>query len=318
MSFKFFFVSILSSMRKNKKFVNVGLIQSICSHIVEENFINTTNNIVQLAEQGAQIICTEELFLTPYFCQTQDWNNFCLAEVLNDKNYKLKKISQLAKKYKIVIISSFFEKRTDGIYHNSAVVTDADGSILGIYRKMHIPDDPHFHEKFYFTQGDLGYKSFKTKYATVGVLICWDQWFPEAARLTAMKGAQIIFYPTAIGWLPSEKKKFGKKQYTAWEIIQRSHAVANGCFVASVNRVGTEKHPNLKEGIEFWGKSFVCDPYGDIVAQAPPDKECLLLTKIDLSMIDETRSIWPFFRDRRIDSYSNILKRFDDESSISL
>jgi N-carbamoylputrescine amidase len=298
-------------MKKN--LLSIGLIQSSCSEHVEENFERTLLKIEALCEKGAKIICTQELFSNIYFCQYQNPDFFKLAEVLDEKNTHIKKLSQISKKNKVVILASFFEKRTEGIYHNTVVVFDHDGSVAGLYRKMHIPDDPHFNEKFYFTPGDTGYKVFKTKYANIGVLICWDQWFPEAARITALKGAQILFYPTAIGWLPSEKKEFGTKQYNAWEIIQRAHAVANGLYVASVNRVGTEKFPQLKEGIEFWGKSFICDPYGDIIEQAPHNKEAIVFANIDLSEIENTRNIWPFFRDRRIDSYKDILKRFSDD-----
>jgi N-carbamoylputrescine amidase len=218
----------------------------------------------------------------------------------------------MAKDLKVVIIASLFEKRTEGIYHNTAVVIDADGSYLGKYRKMHIPDDPHFYEKFYFTPGDLGYKTFKTKYADIGVLICWDQWYPEAARLTALSGAKILFYPTAIGWLPSEKEEFGDSQYNAWEIIQRSHAVANGCYVVAINRVGYEESPDGNEGIEFWGQSFVSNPYGELLVKGSVDKEENIICEVDLSIIDSVRTTWPFFRDRRIDSYQDITKRFID------
>jgi N-carbamoylputrescine amidase len=218
----------------------------------------------------------------------------------------------MAKDLKVVIIASLFEKRTEGIYHNTAVVIDADGSYLGKYRKMHIPDDPHFYEKFYFTPGDLGYKTFKTKYADIGVLICWDQWYPEAARLTALSGAKILFYPTAIGWLPSEKESFGNPQYNAWETIQRSHAIANGCYVVAINRVGYEESPDGNEGIEFWGQSFVSNPYGELLVKGSVDKEENIICEVDLSIIDSVRTTWPFFRDRRIDSYQDITKRFID------
>jgi N-carbamoylputrescine amidase len=218
----------------------------------------------------------------------------------------------MAKDLKVVIIASLFEKRTEGIYHNTAVVIDADGSYLGKYRKIHIPDDPHFYEKFYFTPGDLGYKTFKTKYADIGVLICWDQWYPEAARLTALSGAKILFYPTAIGWLPSEKEEFGNSQYNAWETIQRSHAVANGCYVVAINRIGYEESPDGNEGIEFWGQSFVSNPYGELLVKGSVDKEENIICEVDLSIIDSVRTIWPFFRDRRIDSYQDITKRFID------
>ncbi len=281
-----------------------------CSDDTEENLNKTVNLIKEASSKGANIVCTQELFKTPYFCQTEDWDNFKLAEEINKNSETIKILSSVAYENNVVIIASLFEKRADGIYHNTAVVIDADGKYLGKYRKMHIPDDPHFYEKFYFTPGDLGYKVFKTKYAKIGVLICWDQWFPEAARLTAMKGAEIIFYPTAIGWLTDEKEEFGNSQFNAWETIQKSHAVANGCFVASVNRVGFEKSPDGNSGIEFWGQSFVSNQYGEIISKGSQDKEEIIISEIDLSTIDETRITWPFFRDRRIDSYQELTKRW--------
>ncbi len=281
-----------------------------CSDDTEENLNKTVNLIKEASSKGANIVCTQELFKTPYFCQTEDWDNFKLAEEINKNSETIKILSSVAYENNVVIIASLFEKRADGIYHNTAVVIDADGKYLGKYRKMHIPDDPHFYEKFYFTPGDLGYKVFKTRYAKIGVLICWDQWFPEAARLTAMKGAEIIFYPTAIGWLTDEKEEFGNSQFNAWETIQKSHAVANGCFVASVNRVGFEKSPDGNSGIEFWGQSFVSNQYGEIISKGSQDKEEIIISEIDLSTIDETRITWPFFRDRRIDSYQELTKRW--------
>ena len=281
-----------------------------CSDDTEENLNKTVNLIKEASSKGANIVCTQELFKTPYFCQTEDWDNFKLAEEINKNSETIKILSSVAYENNVVIIASLFEKRADGIYHNTAVVIDADGKYLGKYRKMHIPDDPHFYEKFYFTPGDLGYKVFKTKYAKIGVLICWDQWFPEAARLTAMKGAEIIFYPTAIGWLTDEKEEFGNSQFNAWETIQKSHAVANGCFVASVNRVGFEKSPDGNSGIEFWGQSFVSNQYGEIISKGSQDEEEIIISEIDLSTIDETRITWPFFRDRRIDSYQELTKRW--------
>jgi Predicted amidohydrolase len=292
--------------------VNVGLIQMKCSDDLEENFEKTLEKIKDLAKSGANIICTQELFKSKYFCQVEDWSYFKLAEEINEKSKTIKTLQTMAKDLKVVIIASLFEKRTEGIYHNTAVVIDADGSYLGKYRKMHIPDDPHFYEKFYFTPGDLGYKTFRTKYADVGVLICWDQWYPEAARLTALSGAKILFYPTAIGWLPSEKEEFGNSQYNAWETIQRSHAVANGCYVVAINRVGYEESPDGNEGIEFWGQSFVSNPYGKLLVRGSVDKEENIICEVDLSVIDSVRTTWPFFRDRRIDSYQDITKRFID------
>lgn len=290
--------------------LNIGLIQMSASKEKEENLDKAINMIEKAVKEGANIICTQELFLTPYFCQIEDWEYFKLAEVINENSKTIKELSRLAKSSNVVIIASLFEKRADGIYHNTAVVIDSDGKLLGKYRKMHIPDDPHFYEKFYFTPGDLGYKVFNTMYGKIGVLICWDQWYPEAARLTAMKGAKIIFYPTAIGWLPSEKEEYGNSQYNAWETIQKSHAVANGCYIASVNRVGFEPSPDGKEGINFWGQSFVSNPYGEIINKASVDKEEVLISEIDLSAITETRITWPFFRDRRIDSYNDLTKRW--------
>jgi N-carbamoylputrescine amidase len=292
--------------------VNVGLIQMKCSDDLEENFEKTLEKIEDLAKSGANIICTQELFKSKYFCQVEDWSYFKLAEEINENSKTIKTLQTLAKDLKVVIIASLFEKRTEGIYHNTAVAIDADGSFLGKYRKMHIPDDPHFYEKFYFTPGDLGYKTFKTKYADIGVLICWDQWYPEAARLTALSGAKILFYPTAIGWLPSEKEEFGDSQYNAWETIQRSHAVANGCYVVAINRVGYEESPDGNEGIEFWGQSFISNPYGELLVKGSVDKEENIICEVDLSIIDSVRTTWPFFRDRRIDSYQDITKRFID------
>jgi len=292
--------------------VNVGLIQMKCSDDLEENFEKTLEKIKDLAKSGANIICTQELFKSKYFCQVEDWSYFKLAEEINENSKTIKTLQTMAKDLKVVIIASLFEKRTEGIYHNTAVVIDADGSYLGKYRKMHIPDDPHFYEKFYFTPGDLGYKTFKTKYADIGILICWDQWYPEAARLTALSGAKILFYPTAIGWLPSEKEEFGNSQYNAWEAIQRSHAVANGCYVVAINRAGYEESPDGNEGIEFWGQSFVSNPYGELLVKGSVDKEESIVCEVDLSIIDLVRTTWPFFRDRRIDSYQDITKRFID------
>ncbi len=292
--------------------LNVGLIQMKCSDDLEENFEKTLEKIKDLAKSGANIICTQELFKSKYFCQVEDWSYFKLAEEINENSKTIKTLQTIAKDLKVVIIASLFEKRTEGIYHNTAVVIDADGSYLGKYRKMHIPDDPHFYEKFYFTPGDLGYKTFKTKYADIGVLICWDQWYPEAARLTALSGAKILFYPTAIGWLPSEKEEFGNSQYNAWETIQRSHAVANGCYVVAINRVGYEESSDGNEGIEFWGQSFVSNPYGELIVKGSINKEENIICEVDLSIIDSVRTTWPFFRDRRIDSYQDITKRFID------
>ncbi|NPA12923.1 MAG: carbon-nitrogen hydrolase [Aquificae bacterium] len=284
-----------------------------CSTDQNENFEKAVEMIKEASKQGANIVSTQELFKTRYFCQVEDWDYFKYAEEITPESPTIKNLSKVAKDTDTVIIASLFEKRAKGLYHNTAVVIDADGKFLGKYRKMHIPDDPHFYEKFYFTEGDLGYKVFKTKYANVGVLICWDQWYPEPARITALKGADIIFYPTAIGWLPEEKEEYGEKQYNSWETVQRGHAVANGCYVVAVNRVGYEPSPDGNSGIQFWGQSFVADPYGQVVAKAPEDKDSVLVAEVDLSLIEETRIYWPFFRDRRINSYQPILKRWIDE-----
>lgn len=286
--------------------VTLGLIQQRAGKDPDTNLSATVAAIKQAARDGAQIVCTQELFLTQYFCQAEDHENFKLAEKIPGPTTKA--LCKLARQKKIVIIASLFEQRAPGLYHNTAVVIDADGSLLGSYRKMHIPDDPAFYEKFYFTPGDLGFRAWDTKYGRLGVLICWDQWYPEAARLTAMQGAEIIFYPTAIGWLPSERKEFGQTQLESWQTIQRSHAIANGCFVASINRVGHEK-PYGGEGIEFWGHSFVAGTSGETIAQAGRKDENLIV-QIDRRQLDETRTVWPFFRDRRIEAYEDISKRW--------
>lgn len=283
--------------------VRVGLIQMTCSSNPVENQKKVIDKIREAANSGAQIICLQELYQSLYFCQQFDEKHFDLAESIPGKTTH--ELSDLAAELNVVIIASLFEKRTDGIYHNTAVVFDADGKNLGIYRKSHIPDDPGFYEKYYFTPGDTGYKVFKTKYGVVGVLICWDQWYPEAARLTALKGAQILFYPTAIGSLPDENDNVKNEYMQAWETIQRSHAVANGCYVASVNRVGTE------DNITFWGDSFVSGPFGKYLARAG-DQEEILIAECDLSLIDQQRRTWPFLRDRRIDTYEGITKRYID------
>ena len=275
----------------------------------DENLKRTVKAAEDAAKKGAQIICTQELFRSYYFCQNEDHENFKLAETIPGPSTDA--LSKVAKKYNVVIIASLFEKRAAGVYHNTAAMIDADGSLLGIYRKMHIPDDPLFYEKFYFTPGDLGFIAWKTKKAKIGTLVCWDQWYPEAARLTAMQGAEILFYPTAIGWHPKEKKKYGVKQHGAWEISQRAHAVANGCYVAVVNRIGLEK-PIGGDGIEFWGQSFVAGTSGEIVAKASVDIEETMIVPVDLANVDTTRTHWPFLRDRRIDAYSDLTKRLRD------
>ena len=296
-------------MSTESKQVTLALIQAKADSDPATNLQATLSKVKQSAADGANIVCTQELFATEYFCQSEDHDNFHLAESIPGATTEA--FQRLAKRCGIVIIVSLFEKRSAGLYHNSAAVIDADGSLLGIYRKMHIPDDPLYHEKFYFTPGDLGFRAWDTRFGKIGVLICWDQWYPEAARLTAMQGAELLFYPTAIGWHPSEKEKYGEQQRDAWQTIQRSHAVANGCFVASVNRVGHET-PVGGDGIEFWGGSFVAGTSGEILSQAGLDESVLLL-EVDLGMVDTTRTHWPFLRDRRIDAYSGITKRLLDE-----
>jgi N-carbamoylputrescine amidase len=296
-------------MPNKNQVVTVGLIQAKSRKEPSENLSVTLAKAEQAAKDGAQIICTQELFLTEYFCQCEDHSKFELAEPIPGPTTTA--FQQLAKCYKVVLIISIFEKRGSGVYHNSAAIINTDGSLLGVYRKMHIPDDPLYYEKFYFTPGDLGFKSWETPFGKIGVLICWDQWYPEAARLTAMQGAEIIFYPTAIGWHPSEKNKYGKQQHNSWETIQRSHAIANGCYVASINRVGHEATNNT-DGIDFWGQSFIADTSGELIKKAALD-ETTLICDLDLSKVDTTRTHWPFLRDRRIDAYSDITKRLLDE-----
>jgi len=289
--------------------VTLGLLQHACSADPADNLKKTLVLVGKAAKQGAKIICTQELFRSPYFCQSEDHDNFKLAESIPGPSTKA--LQALARKHRVVIIGSLFEKRASGLYHNTAVIIDADGKLLGVYRKMHIPDDPLFYEKFYFTPGDTGFKAWQTKYGKIGVLVCWDQWYPEAARLTAMAGAEILFYPTAIGWHPAEKKVHGDDQQGAWEIIQRSHAVANGCYVAAVNRVGLET-PVGGDGLEFWGQSFIAGTSGQILAKASVNQEEILLHTVDLDKVDVTRTHWPFLRDRRIDAYGDLTKRFRD------
>jgi N-carbamoylputrescine amidase len=294
----------------SRSLVKLGIIQTHATANPDDNLNRQVQLVRQAAARGAQIICTQELFRSEYFCQNEDHANFKLAEPIPD-GPSTQAFQALAKELQIVIVASLFERRTAGLYHNTAVVIDADGSYLGMYRKMHIPDDPLFYEKFYFTPGDLGFRAWKTRYGKIGVLICWDQWYPEGARLTAMQGAQILFYPTAIGWHPSEKEKYGTRQHGAWEIIQRSHAVANGCYVAVANRIGLEK-PIGGDGIEFWGQSFIADTSGQIVAKASVDQEEILITEVNLEDVDTTRTHWPFLRDRRIDAYGDLTRRLID------
>jgi N-carbamoylputrescine amidase len=295
--------------RPSSSSLTLGLIQSRCSPDPSANLKATLAAVERAAKSGARIICTQELFRSQYFCQNEDHKNFALAESIPGPSTDA--FQKLARKHQVVVVASLFEKRAAGLYHNTAAVIDADGSLLGIYRKMHIPDDPLFHEKFYFTPGDLGFRAWKTRYAKIGVLICWDQWYPEGARLTAMQGAEILFYPTAIGWHPREKKEYGVNQHGAWEIIQRSHAVANGCYVAVANRIGLER-PIGGDGIEFWGQSFVAGTSGQILAKASVGREENLLVPIDLAKVDVTRTHWPFLRDRRIDAYDGLTRRLID------
>jgi len=302
---------------KNSSSVTVGLVQMTCSADPKANLAKAVQRVEQAAKQGAQIVCLQELFRSLYFCQSEDYRNFDLAEPIPGPATDV--LSKVAKKHKVAIVASLFERRAAGIYHNTAAVLDADGSYLGSYRKMHIPDDPLFYEKYYFTPGDLGFKAFKTKYATIGVLVCWDQWYPEGARLTALQGAEILFYPTAIGWHPSEKARYGKAQHNSWETIQRSHAIANGVYVCAPNRVGHEPGPKGKngkpagEGIQFWGQSFICDPQGQMISKASDSKEEILVETLDLSLIERIRRNWPFLRDRRIDAYGKITSRYGDK-----
>ncbi len=294
-------------MSDNKKF-NVGLLQMAFGEKPEDNLKKAIDWIEKAAKKGAQVICLPELFRSQYFCQAEDIKNFDLAEPIPGPSTEA--IGKTAKKLGVVVIASLFEKRTAGIYHNTIAVITETGKVAGIYRKMHIPDDPAYYEKFYFTPGDLGYKSFDTKFGNVGTLVCWDQWYPEGARITTLKGASILFYPTAIGWHPHEKEEHGKPQFESWQTIQRSHAIANGVYVAAVNRIGLEKHEKNSAGIEFWGSSFLADPQGVVIAQASKDKEEILIGEVDLERIEYIRRNWPFLRDRRIDSYAGIDKRF--------
>lgn len=289
--------------------VRVGLIQTRCSEDCGANLRRTLRGAEEAARRGANIICTQELFRSQYFCQSEDHTHFKLAEPIPGPSTAA--FQRLARRHAVVVVASLFEKRAPGLYHNTAVIIDANGTLLGLYRKMHIPDDPLYYEKFYFTPGDTGFRAWPTRHGRIGVLVCWDQWYPEAARLTALQGAEILFYPTAIGWHPSEKAAHGAHQHAAWELIQRSHAVANGCYVAAVNRVGLEQ-PTGGDGIEFWGQSFVAGPSGELLAKASADQEEVLLADLDLNRVDTTRTHWPFLRDRRIDAYEGLTRRFLD------
>jgi N-carbamoylputrescine amidase len=289
--------------------VTLGLVQTACGPDPAENLARTLARVDRAARDGAQIICTQELFRSLYFCQAEDYANFRLAEPIPGPSTAA--FQRVARRHKVVVIAALFERRAPGVYHNTAAVIDADGTVLGRYRKMHIPDDPLFYEKFYFTPGDMGFRAWSTRFGRIGVLICWDQWYPEAARLTALQGAQVLFYPTAIGWHPAEKAEQGANQHSAWETVQRAHAVANGCYVAVVNRVGRET-PYGGDGLEFWGQSFVAGTQGQLLAKAAVDREETLLVPVDLAAVDTTRTHWPFLRDRRIDAYQELSRRWCD------
>lgn len=293
----------------------VGLVQMSATPDPDRNLDHAIQFIADAAKKGAQIVCLPELFQTQYFCQREDAALFDLAEPIPGPTTA--KLAEASKALKVVLVGSLFEKRAPGVYHNTAVMIDADGTLRGIYRKMHIPDDPLYYEKYYFTPGDLGFKAFDTQVGKVGTLVCWDQWYPEGARLTALQGAQVIFYPTAIGWHPDEKAQYGEAQYDAWQIIQRAHAIANGVYVAVVNRVGFE-HGDIRgnkapgKGLEFWGGSFIADPFGRVIAKGSHDKEEILIGEVDSRVLEDTRRNWPFLRDRRIDSYGPITSRLID------
>ncbi len=288
--------------------VTIGVVQMKCSTDPEDNLGRAVKNLEQAAKKGARVLCLPELFRSQYFCQKEDASLFDLAEPVPGPTTKA--LSAVAKKLGVVIIAPVFERRGAGVYHNSAAVLDADGSMLGLYRKMHIPDDPGYYEKFYFTPGDLGFQAFKTRFGRIAPLICWDQWYPEGARLASLLGASVLFYPTAIGWHPHEKKQYGAAQRDAWKTIQRSHAIANGVYVAAVNRIGLERPTSQSAGIEFWGSSFIADPQGVVIAEASPDKEEVLVADVDLAHLEDIRRNWPFLRDRRIDAYGGVTSRY--------
>ena len=293
----------------NRNECRVGLVQTRCTPNTAANVEVAVDAIRDAARQGAHLVCLPELFGSLYFCQTEDHRYFDLAEPIPGPTTDI--LGRVAAELRMVIIAGLFEKRSQGLYHNTAVVIDADGALAGRYRKMHIPDDPLYFEKFYFTPGDLGFQAINCRVGRIGVLVCWDQWFPEAARLTALRGAEILFYPTAIGWHPSEKEEFGKAQHDSWELIQRSHAVANGCYVVSVNRTGYEG--TAESGIEFWGQSFAADTSGQILHRAPANEPQTSVVSLDLTKIDLVRTHWPFLRDRRIDAYGDLTRRFIDD-----
>jgi N-carbamoylputrescine amidase len=291
--------------------LKVGLVQMAMSADPADNLRRAIEGVREAAQRGAKLVVLPELFRSRYFCQSEDAAQFALAEAIPGPSTE--SLGTLAAELKVTLVASLFEKRAAGLFHNTAAVIDAEHGYLGKYRKMHIPDDPRYYEKYYFTPGDLGFKVFHTEPAELGVLVCWDQWYPEAARLTAMQGAEILVYPTAIGWHPEEKAKVGERQHGAWETVQRGHAVANGCFVVAVNRTGFEPDPRGSGGIEFWGQSFIAGPDGRIVVRGPIDSEAVLVEEIDLAEIDAVRAGWPFFRDRRIDAYGAITRRFGND-----
>jgi len=294
-----------------KRKYKIAVVQLNLNDVAENNLKKCISWVRDAATKGAEVILLPELYSSHYFCQSEDVDNFALAEPLYSTSFIA--FSELAKELGVVIIVPFFEKRMAGIYHNSAYIIDTDGTEAGLYRKMHIPDDPHFYEKFYFTPGDLGFQAIETKKGTVGTLICWDQWYPEAARITALKGAEVLFYPTAIGWHPKEKEQYGENQYGAWMNVMKGHAVANGVFVAAANRIGLEQYIDGTDGIQFWGASFIAGPQGEILAQASHDQEEILIAEVDLDLQENVRQNWPFFRDRRIDAFGDITKRAIDK-----
>jgi N-carbamoylputrescine amidase len=288
----------------------VGLVQMSMSSRPEDNVAKAADRVREAASLGAEIVCLPEMYRTPYFCQTEDHANFALAEAVSGPSSEA--LGRAAKQAGVAVVVPIFERRAPGVYHNSALILAADGKLAGLYRKMHIPDDPLFHEKFYFAPGDLGFRAFDVGPGRIGTLICWDQWYPEAARLTSLRGASVLFYPTAIGWHPSEKAEHGQPQRSAWQTIQRSHAIANGVYVAVTNRVGHERPAEAGDGLEFWGTSFLADPFGVVIAEASTDREEILVGEVSLPRIDEVRTHWPFLRDRRIDAYAGIERRFLD------
>ena len=296
-------------MAENQRF-KVGLVQMAMSAIPEENERKAASLVREAASRGAEVVCLPELYRTPYFCQKEDASLFDLAETIPGPSTEL--LSRAAREAGVAVVAPLFEKRAPGLYHNTVAVLDADGSLAGLYRKMHIPDDPAFYEKFYFTPGDLGFQAFDVRPGRIGALICWDQWYPEGARLTALRGAVVLFYPTAIGWHPNEKTEHGAVQRSAWQTIQRGHAIANGVYVAAVNRVGHEVPPEGGPGLEFWGSSFLADPFGAVIAEASTDREEILVADVDLEHMENVRRNWPFLRDRRIDAYEGLDRRFLD------